>query len=232
MYMIRRNETVLKPVAFLFDFDGVVVDSISLHLKAWDQACNELFGSGLSADRRKFIIGMSTRDIAQLLSNEKGSPQQKEALSLLKRQRLSEMREQVPLLPGARQAFAKLTQLNTPYGIASNAPVAFIRQILANEGLTVASVIGIENSGRPKPAPDPFLACAKSLGVTFDKHPEVVIFEDSVHGLKAATDAGMLPIGVETQHSEKHLKDHGARLTCKNLQEAIDRGWLEKLPPF
>lgn len=221
---------MLKPLGFLFDFDGVVADSISLHLRAWDLACEEIFGSALSPERRQRIVGMATREIVELLCSDWAAPHRGTALGQLKRDRLAEMRADVPLLPGARGAFALLDRLGLPYGIASNAPVAFIEKVLAKENISIATIIGIENSGRPKPFPDPFLACAKALGLSFGQHGETVVFEDSIHGLKAARTAGMIPVGLQTQHSDSYLKQHGAQITCRNLQEALDLGWFEFLP--
>ena len=216
----------MKPAAHIFDFDGVVVDSISMHLKAWDGAIATTFSQVIDSDLRRSLIGMSTREISELLAKKYGNASQRDALASLKRELLNEIMDNVPFLPGAIEAFALLEKLGSPYGIASNAPLDFINKALAEAGVKVATIVGIENSGRPKPHPDPFLTCAKMLGIDFKSHERCLVFEDSKHGLRAAHSAGMIPIGLETQHDAAYLKSFGARFTCRNLQDAIDRGWM------
>ena len=49
----------------LFDFDGVLVDSLPAHLKAWNLAYLNIFGEELSENQKSHIKGMSTRSIAK-----------------------------------------------------------------------------------------------------------------------------------------------------------------------
>ena len=220
---------ILKPVAFIFDFDGVIADSISLHLQAWEFAYTEIFAAPLSKATQASVIGMSTKEISELLCSQAGQPQRHIELANLKRHHLNALRGKIDLLPGARDAIQLLGHTSVPFGIASNAPVAFISRVLSDGGLKVATIIGIENSGRPKPHPDAFLACAAKLGIPFIQHCDIVVFEDSTHGLKAAKTAGMFPIGLQTQHPNAVLIAHGARLTCRNLEDALSNGWLHTI---
>ena len=217
------------PAAHIFDFDGVVVDSISMHLEAWDGAISATFSQVIESELRRSLVGMSTKEIAELLAQTYGNPSKRTGLASLKRELLNEIMDNVPFLPGALESFALLKKQGSPFGIASNAPLDFINKALSEAGITVDVVVGIENSGRPKPNPDPFLTCAKMLGIDFSNHERCVVFEDSKHGLRAAHAAGMTPIGLETQHEAAYLKSFGARFTCLNLQDAIDRGWMTEI---
>ena len=51
-----------------------------------------------------------------------------------------------------------------------------------------------------------------------------VFVRGDVGAVKAATDAGMMPIGIGTQHDEAFLKSHGARRVFANLQDVLQRG--------
>lgn len=215
---------MVKPAGVIFDFDGVVVDSLSVHLNAWKSAYASLFGSPL--DDISGLAGRSTTSIAQILSERADQPHKSAVLAGLKRQALTDSRSSIQPIPGALEAFIFLTKSGIPFGIASNAPRAFIIQTLSDLGASVTHIFGIDDVPRPKPAPDAFLLCARSIGIHFTNHPRTIVFEDSVHGLKAAVTAGMHPIGVATQISAAELTAGGARKTCTSIEEAQNNGWF------
>jgi beta-phosphoglucomutase len=216
------------PSGVIFDFDGVIVDSLSVHLQAWQIAFKDLFHEDLTDTAG--LAGRSTLAIADILSRRVKKPEAKEALAERKREVLRQSQHQIKLLPGAREAFHVLKEADIPFGIASNAPRAFIERTLDQCYLSVDVKLGIDDVARGKPEPDVFLKCAKTLGISVLNHPTIMIFEDSPHGLLAAVKARMTPIGVLTQNSELEMRDAGARFCCKNIQEAIDRGWFQAMP--
>lgn len=218
----------MKPRGFIFDFDGVVVDSMALHLNAWDQASQKLYGHSVSNPER--LSGRSTNAIAAMLANENAAAGTEATLADIKREILQNFGSAVPLLPGVREIFSALDERKIPYGIASNAPSGFIKKTLESLGLKVAVVIGIDNTPRPKPYPDPYLICAKQLNLSIQDQAATVVFEDSRHGIRAAIQAGMIAIGVASQHPQNDLIESGARLVCSHLRDALDRGWIDFLP--
>jgi len=212
----------------IFDFDGVIVDSMALHLWAWDRASLKLYGKKIDDPTR--LAGRSTDAIASILAGEQAQPSTASELAEAKRDELRASSAPAPLFPGVSECFAFLRQSGLPFGIASNAPHKFIEATLRDFHLNVDVVMGIEDSVRPKPFPDPFLLCAKHLGIHHDDHKSVIVFEDSRHGLGAAVKAGMIAIGVTTQHPAHELKESGAVLTCSHLRDALDRGFFSNLP--
>ncbi len=218
-----------KPAAgFIFDFDGVVVDSLSTHLRAWDAATSALFGNSLVNPTR--LIGSSTAAIGMLLAKEAGDPAKAPELVRLKREALESQKDAVEALPGTKALFKKLSVSTLPWGIASNANRAFIEQTLCALGLEVPLVVSVEDVRNPKPAPDVFLLCAMRLGISHLEHKRTIVFEDSVHGIHAAVKAGMFAVGLTTQHPEGVLHQAGARLTCESLAEVVSGNWLDEPP--
>lgn len=217
-----------KPKAVIFDFDGVIANSLGVHIRAWELASTELFGRTYPHGQE--LAGMATEAIGRKIAQFMGDPHKGPILAEAKRKLLQEQKVTVPLLPGVEAAFIHLSHLGIPYGIASNAPRLFIEQTLHQHGIIVPIYVGIEDSGRPKPYPDPFLLCAKRLGVPFTRHEHTYVFEDSTHGLAAAVAAKMIPIGVTTQHDGATLKGAGARLTCPDVAVAMAHGWFEEIP--
>jgi beta-phosphoglucomutase len=213
-----------KPSGVIFDFDGVVVDSLSAHLIAWRQSYRELYGSNLVDTEG--LPGRSTQAIADILAQRAGRPETKETLAEMKREALRHSSLTIDFLPGAREIFAWLSAEKIPYGIGSNAPRAFISATLERLGVHINHKFGCDDVINPKPDPEVFLMCAKALGISVLDHPRVLVFEDSPHGLKAAVKAGMFPIGVLTQNTAEQMIGAGARAVCKNLGEALTSGLL------
>jgi len=218
----------LNPSAVIFDFDGVVVDSLGVHIDAWKISFQALYGQELTDTAG--LPGRSTAAIAEILSARIGQPATAYKLADLKRETLKESRLKIELLPGAKEAFDNLSARGIPFGIASNAPKAFIKTTLERLGIQVDHLFGSDDVQNPKPEPDVFFKCAKSLNISVVNHSRIIVFEDSPHGLRAAVKAGMFPIGVLTQNSSEQMISAGARVVCHHLRNAIENGWLEYLP--
>ena len=220
--------TTTKPAGVIFDFDGVVVDSLRVHLDAWRTSYKTFYGIDLTDTAG--LAGRSTMAIAEILSSRAGRSDTAAQLAELKRETLKSNQFAIDLLPGAKEAFLSLRSNAIPFGIASNAPRSFIETTLARLNLDVEHLFGSDDVARPKPAPDVFLKCARALQISVLDHPQIIVFEDSPHGLKAAVTAGMFPIGVLTQNKSEDMFAVGARAVCKTVAEAIDNGWLLSLP--
>lgn len=218
---------MVKPAGIIFDFDGVVVDSLTVHLEAWKSAYVHLFKDPL--ENTEGLVGRSTLAIAELLTTRANQPHMKLELAELKRSILRESQTSILPIPGALESFEWLAQERIPFGIASNAPRAFIIQTLDQLNVRVDHIFGIDDVPRPKPEPDGFMLCARSIGISFLDHSRTIVFEDSVHGLKAAVTAGMHPIGVTTQNSDAELKAGGALKTCRDIAHAFANGWFNDI---
>lgn len=218
----------LNPSAVIFDFDGVVVDSLGVHIDAWKISFKALYSQELTDTTG--LPGRSTAAIAEILSARAGQPATATKLADLKRETLKESRLKIELLPGAKEAFDDLSARGIPFGIASNAPKAFIKTTLERLAIQVDHLFGSDDVQNPKPEPDVFFKCAKSLNISVVNHSRIIVFEDSPHGLRAAVRAGMFPIGVLTQNTSEQMISAGARVVCQHLRHAIENGWLEYLP--
>lgn len=217
-----------KPRAVILDFDGVVARSLDLHLAAWTEAVRRVFQAPL--DDPRSLTGHATRTIANILAKRHGDPSSAQTLVAVKRTWLEEHLDELPLVDGAREMLAALSALAIPHGIASNSTSAFVRGALARLGLAVPVTICGDEVPKGKPDPGIFKECALRLGISPEDRGLVLVFEDSSHGIKAATAAGMIAVGVTTEQAPEKLLAAGARATCKDLADALARGWLDALP--
>ena len=213
--------------AVLFDFDGVVVDSLSLHMRAWEDVCKSMLHVTLEQDLRDSMIGCATKEIARvLLARSAETDIDVNQVVRHKNAWLQQHAHEIPLLPGAKEMMEVLHERGIPFGIASNASRPYLLATVRRFELKVPIVLGLEDYNHPKPAPEPYLKLAKMLNIGFTLHDRVLVFEDSTHGLKAAVQARMYPVGVLTQHKAEVLIGAGARATCINLMDALQRNFL------
>ena len=209
------------PKGFLFDFDGVVVNSFASHGAAWSAAFKELFNKEI-APFPKSHAGKAPMIIAGYFCSLIGEEKRTEELYLLKDKHL-DIHFKVPkLLPGVREFTTLLSKKQIPYGIASNATKQFLKNSVHHLNLNFPVVFGVEDYEKPKPAPEAYITLANALGFQQNDFKDVWVFEDSLTGTKAAKSAGMVPIGIMTQFSEEDLKEAGSVLVFPTLLEAYE----------
>ena len=92
-------------------------------------------------------------------------------------------------LPGA-DALVRALAPHYPLALASGSPEEAIRGVLESAGWAplFRVVVSSESVAAGKPAPDVFLAAAARLGAA---PARCLVFEDSLHGVRAARAAGM-----------------------------------------
>ena len=209
------------PKGFLFDFDGVVVNSFASHGAAWSAAFKELFNKEI-APFPKSHAGKSPMVIAEYFCSVIGEEKRTEELYALKDKYL-DIHFTVPkLLPGVREFTALLTKEKISYGIASNATKQFLKNSVHHLNLNFPVVFGVEDYEKPKPAPEAYITLASALGFQQNDFKDIWVFEDSLTGTRAAKLAGMVPIGIMTQFSEEDLKEAGSVLVFPTLLEAYE----------
>lgn len=210
---------IKKPHAVLFDFDGVVVNSFEVHYKAWSEAFFEIFNKKLG-DFPEGLEGKSPIQISQRLCEVGGDPAMASKLYTIKGDKLHSSTVPPKLLPGVKELTKLLSQQCIPYGIASNATKQFISNSINQLDIDFETFLGVEDYIKPKPDPEPYIKLAKALGVEETNFGSVIVFEDSITGATAAIKAGMVAVGIETQHPAQMLKDAGCSYSFKTLFEA------------
>lgn len=190
-----------KPRPLLFDMDGVLLDSNSVHAQAWI-AYNRRFGVETTEAMLESMYGRHNREIlrgflgAQLTDAEvMAHGAAKEALY---REMMEPQLEQ-RLVPGLRQFLER--HADSPMALASNAERANLTMVLRLAGLErfFSVVVDGNQVARPKPAPDIYLKAAELLGA---ERASCIVFEDSHAGVAAGRAAGMEVVALRTTHRD------------------------------
>jgi HAD superfamily hydrolase (TIGR01549 family) len=185
-----------QPIAFAFDLDGTLVDSVYQHVLAWREGL-EAVGVELSTWRIHRRVGMSGGLMADSLSREVGRALTREERALVSQVHAAAYKRLVPqvrALPGARELLRRLTEYSVPWAIATSGLRDSAAPALALLDLPPdVPVITRDMVAHAKPDPDLFRAAAERLGVPITA---TVVVGDSVWDLLAARRAPALGIGV------------------------------------
>jgi beta-phosphoglucomutase len=184
--------------AFIFDLDGVVVDTAKYHYLAWKRLAEELgfFFSEKDNERLKGVSRIQSLEILLEVGGLKFDDNKKLELASKKNNWYVEYIMQMKpneILPGVID-FLDITKskgIKTALGSASkNAPT-----ILERIDLTKYFDVLIDGNevSKAKPNPEVFLKAAYELNI---KPNECVVFEDAEAGVEAALNGNMHIVGV------------------------------------
>ena len=213
------------PKGFLFDFDGVVVNSFESHNSAWASTFKELFHKEIPPFPKE-MAGKSPMKIANYYCSTIYKEDKTEDLYFLKDEHLDKYFKTPKLLPGILEITGFLKVKNIPYGIASNATKQFLKNSVAQLNLDFTTIFGVQDYDKPKPAPEAYITLANALGFHQEDFKELWVFEDSLTGTTAAKLAGMIPIGILTQYSKDELTKAGSQFVFPTVLEAYQ--YLQK----
>jgi len=210
---------------FIFDLDGVIVDTAKYHFFAWKKLADGL-GIAFTEDDNEHLKGVSRiRSLEKILEmgHQSISQHRFDELLLEKNQDylayINKMDED-EILPDVPRVLKFLCDHKQPLALGSASKNA--RSILKKVGLlkTFDAIIDGNAVSNAKPDPEVFLTAASALGIEPQK---CIVFEDAVAGIQAANNAGMTSIGIG---DAKIL--HEAHYVFKDLTE-ISNEFLYKL---
>lgn len=181
----------MRPV--IFDLDGVLVDSEPV----WEEVRRAFVadhGGTWLPETQSRLMGMSTGEWAAYLAELGVRLPPDEIAAGVVAQMAERYRHGVPLMPGAKEAVARLAE-HRPLGLASSSPRALIDVVLDATGLGAffTATVSTEEVALGKPAPDGYLEAARRMGL---EPGDCVAVEDSSNGLRSAAAAGMRVIAV------------------------------------
>lgn len=201
--------------AIIFDVDGVLVDTVPYHFKAWKRMFEECGATFNFDDYLEKVNGLPRAvGIKNILT--KVSEADLDKLAEIKQEYFLEMIDQKPpkTLSGVKQLLEKLGENIFYIAAASsskNAPFVLEKTGLAKYFNTIVSGHDFKN---PKPDPEIFLTAAKRLKMD---PSECVVFEDAYHGVEAGNRGGMYTIGLMTSNDKKIPKI--ANITFKDFKK-------------
>lgn len=184
--------------AFIFDLDGVIVDTAKYHYLAWLKIANQL-GIEFTHEHNELLKGVSrvrSLDIILGLGKVEASQEDKNKWLFQKNEDyLSYLVDidQSEILPGVMPVLNYLKEKKQLIALGSASKNA--RPILEKTGSLsyFDAIVDGNDVSNAKPDPEVFLLAAKLLNT---KPEDSVVFEDSVAGVQAANIGGMTSVGI------------------------------------
>lgn len=183
---------------FIFDLDGVIVDTAKYHYLAWKNLANEL-GFDFTEEQNEAFKGVSRRRCLEILLELGGitvddsqfeqwlQEKNEDYLSYIAKMDASEILPDVPKVLN----FLKENGVPMALGSASKNAVPILEKV--NLLSYFDTVVDGNKVTRAKPDPEVFLIAARDINVAPE---QCVVFEDAVAGIEAANRAGMISIGI------------------------------------
>ena len=209
--------------AFIFDLDGVIVDTAKYHFLAWQKIASDL-GIEFTPEHNEELKGVSrvrSLDIILKLGNIQASEENKNKWLKQKNEdylAYIEHMDESEILPGVLNILEFIKEKNQLIGLGSASKNA--RPILEKVKILhlFDAIVDGNDVTNAKPDPEVFLRAAKLLNATNENS---MVFEDSVAGIQAANSANMTSIGIG---DEKIL--HEAKYNFKDFA-FMDTSFIE-----
>lgn len=192
----------------VFDFDGVIVDSHPVHIRAWKKFL-ETVGRTASEEELQFVLdGRKRNDILRHFLGEL-EPERMTEYGRRKEQLFREEAADVQSVGGLPSFLEDLEAAHVSLGIASSGSRSRVEFLLDRLDLKkhFRAVVTGDEVEQGKPDPAVFLKAAQALQLD---PAELVAFEDALSGVKAARSAGMICVGIALPERTSMLFDAGA----------------------
>lgn len=191
---------------FIFDLDGVIVDTAKYHYLAWkklsesigiffDEFQNEQLKGVSRINSLEKILGWGNKELSRDKFMELLARKNNDYLDYISNMTRSEILPDVVRII----SFLKDTDQSIALGSSSRNARIILKKLKLIKDFD--AVVDGNNVSESKPNPEVFLLAAEELNVT---PQDCVVFEDSIAGVKAANEAGMTSIGIG---DEKVLKE-------------------------
>ena len=188
----------MEKIGFIFDLDGVIVDTAKYHYLAWHKLAKEL-GFEFTKEQNELFKGVSRKRCLEILldiGNISATQEQFDTWMVEKNVdylAYIEKMDASEILPDVPRVLEYLKKKNVPIALGSASKNA--RPILEKVDLLpyFDSIVDGNSVTKAKPDPEVFLIAASNLGVTASS---CVVFEDAVAGIQAANAANMISIGI------------------------------------
>ena len=214
---------MINKKAFIFDLDGVIVDTAKYHFLAWQKIASDL-GIEFTPEHNEELKGVSrvrSLDIILKLGNIQATEENKNKwLKQKNEDYLSyiENMDETEILPGVLNILQFIKEKNQLIALGSASKNA--RPILEKVKILhlFDAIVDGNDVTNAKPDPEVFLRAARLLNATNENS---MVFEDSVAGIQAANIAKMISIGIG---DEKIL--HEAKYNFKDFT-FMDNSFIE-----
>lgn len=204
-YMGMTSDRFIDNIGFLFDLDGVLIDSETEYTRIWTEIDN-LYPTGVE----NFPLVIKGEALHFILDQFYPDPvRQHDVVAYLNEQ---EQRMHYSWLPGAHGFLEQLIDAGLPRVLVTSSnglKMKHLREERPDLLPLFDDVVTADRISRSKPDPEGYLLGASLMGVDPRR---CVVFEDAVQGVKAGRAAGAYVVGVSTTLPADRLAPYADRV--------------------
>lgn len=188
----------------IFDLDGVIVNTVPLHFKAWKKMFSEYGKKFTFKDYKAKVDGIPRIDGAQAILKNLSDEELEKAATRKQKYFLDFVKARgVKVYPTTIKLIKELKSHKIKVAVISSSKNCTL--MLKKAG--VKKLINAEVNGRQitkgKPDPQIFLMALKKIKL---KNTECIVFEDASLGVEAGKRAKIFTIGIDRYNNPKRLK--------------------------
>ncbi|HHL72615.1 MAG TPA: HAD family phosphatase [Bacteroidetes bacterium] len=212
---MRAAESPIRAV--LFDFDGVIVNSMPGHARAWVRIFAE---KGLDITEEDVYLheGRPTVDVAHVFLSRHGLPAEKQhcrALAAHKQAYYLSKPGGVVIFPEIVPIIESVVGRGIAAAVVTGSNDEVVRRTLPKKLRSFFSAfVTADDIKKGKPDPEPWLKAAEKLAV---QPKACLVVENAPLGIQAARAAGMRALAITTTLQPEHLQ--GAEAVARNFDE-------------
>ena len=223
------------PKAFLFDLDGVLIDSEPLHGQAWKETAS-LFDLNLTLSQLKRLRGRRRIDCAEELL--KLIPKSVEIQDFLKLHKPISRRLilSAQAMPGCESLLRRCYESHIPMALVTSSSSESIKiKTSHHQWMNMFSIKILGDNDlleKGKPAPDPYLLAAQKLNISPE---ECWAVEDSLSGVTSALNAGCYVLYLKEKNNALKKEKFGNKNAnlkeichLKDIEQLLDKYKLNK----
>jgi HAD superfamily hydrolase (TIGR01509 family) len=217
---LRLSNASTEIEAVLFDMDGVLVDSVPVHIAAWNRAFGEHDLPTLDRSTYLAMLGRTNMDMitryADLTSRSLPFSAKRAIIDAKEQHFRTIIKEGPKTTPGVMEWLGFLKGRHIRCSVASSGEMANIVAVLESLHISDYFISILSGAHLPASKPDPmiFLLAAASLGV---KPEKCMVVEDAPAGVEAARSAKMLSCALATSFPPDAFK--AADIVLENLAQ-------------
>ncbi|MDX8381016.1 MAG: HAD family hydrolase [Ghiorsea sp.] len=211
------NKPAIKAV--LLDLDGTLIDAFEPIIGAMQQTLVEFHLPEMTAQQIRRHTGRGDCSMIALFGERKEDA----AKRFVEIHDLTYL-DDIKVMDGAEQLLNSLSTRSIPTAVVTSKGQHRAEAQLKKLGWLnyFQSIVGKMDGRASKPSPEPLLLACENLGVDVSS---VVMIGDGEADMKAASRAGCFGVGLTHYFSDEELKENGATICFKSLNEVND--WLK-----
>ncbi len=211
-----------RPLAIIFDCDGVLVDSEMLASRVEAEVARDLGLTLTTEEAHDLFLGKTVDGVFELIGARAGRPPKPSFVYNWAFATARTFVRELQAVSGVRAVIEELRARGHSLAVASQSPLARVNLSLETTGLAglfgehvyVTSMVA-----RPKPAPDIYLLAASKLGAA---PADCLVIEDSPAGVAAALGCGMRAIGYDPGGNSQPMRGSGG-IVIRSMNELLPK---------